>query len=256
MPFAFPNRHNFLERIKMKSLTLCTFFLTLMTSSSVTADIIVHLFRTGDATKNSAFSVAPGEVFSVDAEITSTGTDELNTYFAPFLVTPLAASTATFTDQTAVPLFRNSASNYVFGDAELLGDTTVLNPFASVFDGSLLPGTSVSVGATPLLLSRMEFVADVLAVPGESILIDFDPLLLGGLPAFSQAAGSPIAFDMSNPANVTFAAVPEPSALIVMFTAAALFAGYSIRKRHPAAPPQSNCSRDFPTHQLPLNRSR
>ena len=47
------------------------------------ADVMINLYRTGDTTKSSAFTILPGEVFSVDAEIFSNGTDELNTFELP-----------------------------------------------------------------------------------------------------------------------------------------------------------------------------
>lgn len=199
--------------------------------SHAQADIIISLFRTGDALKSPTFTVLPGEVFSVDAEITSTTAlpgDSLNSYFAEFSSTPLDASTALFTDQLAVPPYRNAAAGYVFGDDEVLGDAITPTPFSVVFDGTLPIVTTSAITATPLLLARMELMADPLATPSDSVVIDLDTSLFAAT-AFLDGAASLIDIDSVSPATVTIAAVPEPSTFVI---AGLLACGAGIRRRH------------------------
>lgn len=200
-------------------------FMTAAAASHAQADIIVSLFRTGDVLKSSTFSVHPGEVFSVDAEITSTEVlgDDLNAYLAEFVSTPLGASTALFTDQVALPAYRSAPAHYVFGDDEVVGGV-IPTPFLALFDGALAFPTTSAVTSTPLLLARMELVADPLGAPGDSILIDLDTSPASSTDFFGAA--SLIDIDSVSPATITIAAVPEPSTFLV---AGLLASGAGIR---------------------------
>ncbi|MEZ6060088.1 MAG: PEP-CTERM sorting domain-containing protein [Planctomycetaceae bacterium] len=202
----------------MKRFLSAILFLVVQSAANSTqADLVVSLFRTGDITRSSSWSVTPGEVFSIDAEIHSTSPlpgDLLNSYFAEFTSTPLDASAALFTDQFSVAPYRNSAADYVFGDAEVLGGVTS-SSFLSVFDGAL-PGISdVTIGSTPLLLARMELVADITGTPGDRVVIELDTSATA-LTTFLSGSLTPVNIASATPATVTFSAVPEPSTVLLL----------------------------------------
>jgi len=181
-------------------------------AQSAHADVIISLFRTGDVTKSSAFTVTPGEVFSIDAEISSTAAtpdDLLNAYVAEFTSTPLDASVALFTDQAGVAPYRSAADGYAFGDGEVAGGV-LATPFLTAFDGALPSAVDAPLTTTPVLLARMELTADTLGTPGDSILIDLDTSPLS-FTSFLSSTLAPVDVESVAPALVTISAVPEPS---------------------------------------------
>ncbi|MEZ6061155.1 MAG: hypothetical protein R3C19_12390 [Planctomycetaceae bacterium] len=207
----------------------------LMPTQRAVAELEIRLFRTGDATKSSFFTVTPGEVFTVDAEITSTGTDDLNTYFAQFTSTPVVGGAAvTFTDQSGV-VYRNSANNYVFGDATEISTlgipptpdgVTILDPFNATFDASLVAGNT-SITAAPLLLARMQFMADAAATPGDSVELALD--LVGS--SFSDDLGGILNIGTATAATVQIAAVPEPSGMVLAALLLGAFGVVQLRRK-------------------------
>ncbi len=218
--------------------TLCL----LLAAPSASADLAIRLFRTGDASKSSFFTVRPGEVFTVDAEISSDGTDNLNTYFAQFSSTPTVGGSAmTFTDQSGVAPYRNSASGYVFGDnAEIAtpgipptpDGVTIPDPFTAVYDASLVAGVTPVMGV-PFLLARMQFVADAAAVIGDQsfITLDDDP---AAATFFTDDIGNPL--NIGSITGVTVTAVPEPSSIVLATLLIGGFGLSRLRRRRQQSP--------------------